>query len=154
MIYGNLLSLPIGDSFLYVEPLYVSGPVPSNQPLLRRVIVYYGSKIGYGQDLAGALKNLTEPVVGQGINDTPSSTTPPSSTPTTTAPTTPTAPSTGTTSNDVLLQQINTALTTLSNAYKTGDFAAIGQAQANLQKLLSQYESQRSTPTPTPTGTR
>ena len=69
-IYGNLLSLPVGEGFLYVEPLYVSGAGSSNQPLLRRVIVYYGSKIGYGQDLAGALKNLTQLVVGQDINDT------------------------------------------------------------------------------------
>ena len=69
VLYGNLLSLPIGNSFLYVEPMYVQGSGASSQPLLRRVIVYYAGAVGYDETLAGALKNLTEPVVGQGINE-------------------------------------------------------------------------------------
>ena len=62
VLYGNLLSLPIGNSFLYVEPMYVQGSGESSQPLLRRVIVYYAGAVGYDETLAGALK--TPPVMG------------------------------------------------------------------------------------------
>ena len=171
VIYGNLLSLPVGNGFLYVEPLYVSGSGSSNQPLLRRVIVYYGTKIGYGQDLAGALNNLNQSVVGAGISDptTPVTSTSPSatptSTPTTSVPTTGTsAPTTGATSTgsasiDSVLKQLDTVYAQLEAAYKSGNPAAIGAAQVQFLKLSQEYEKLRAsatasaTPTPTPTPT-
>ena len=163
VVYGNLLSLPIANGFLYVEPLYVQGSGTSSQPLLRRVIVYYGNKIGYDEDLAGALKNLTQPIVGQGINDTATGT--PTTTPTqtqtsapaTTGRTIPAPAQSGSTSVDVVLRQIDAAATRLSNAYKSGDPAEIGQAQADLKRLSEAYLRLRTSPasaTPTPTKTR
>jgi hypothetical protein len=51
-----------------------------------------------------------------------------------------------------VLQQLNTALTRLQAAYRSGDFAAIGQAQAEVQRLTNAYlKAQSATPTkPTP----
>ena len=72
--YGNLLSLPVANGFLYVEPLYVKSSGAS-QPILERVIVYYsnsatggGNQIGYGDTLAHALTNLTQVSIGLGIS--------------------------------------------------------------------------------------
>jgi uncharacterized protein len=159
VIHGNLLTLPIGQSFLYVEPLYVQGSSATGFPILRRVLVQYGGKIGYGETLSQALRNLNQPVTGQeiGISGTGSlngSSTTPTPTPTTPAPTAsaPSTPATGPPPSvspglDTLLTQIDGAFTALQNAYKSGDLARIGQAQANLQKLLDQYQKLRGSST-------
>jgi len=156
IIHGNLLTLPLGDSFLYVEPLYVQ----SSYPTLGRVLVTYGDKIGYGATLADALSDLQPghspgQTLKLGTTNTPTTTpttTPPSSGSSTTAAPPPQ-------SQAALLADLNTAFTALQNAYKSGDFVAIGTAQANVQKLLQQYvakygsTSSPSTPPTTPTTT-
>ena len=57
VIRGNLLVVPIGDSILYVTPLYLraqSGQLPE----LKRVIAIYGDRVVMEQTLAGALAAL------------------------------------------------------------------------------------------------
>ena len=170
--YGNLLSLPVAGGFLYVEPLYVKSSGAS-QPILERVIVYYsnpvggaGTRIGYGDTLAHALTNLTQPNIGlgisQGISGTAATTTttPPSSNPsgTTTAPPTtpapPTAVPTGTLTVAQVLAQLDAASKRLDAAYTTGNPLKIAQAQADLKKYADLYLKARSGATPTPTKTR
>ena len=56
VIHGNLLTLPLGGSFLYVEPLYVQGNSTLVVPDLQRVLVTYGDKVGYGATLDDALR--------------------------------------------------------------------------------------------------
>ncbi|HUP28377.1 MAG TPA: hypothetical protein VM409_08070, partial [Chloroflexia bacterium] len=51
---GNLLTIPISDTVLYVEPLFLQA-VSSRFPELKRVIVATGSSVGIGTDLQGAL---------------------------------------------------------------------------------------------------
>ena len=52
-VFGNLLTLPIGeDGLLYVEPLYVRAPGENSFPLLRKVLVNYGDRVGYADTLA------------------------------------------------------------------------------------------------------
>ncbi len=138
VVYANLLTLPVGGGFLYVQPLYVQGSGTAI-PILRRVIVYYGDKIGYDDTLAGALLNLSQPVVGQGIDDAVTATGGPttSATPTVT-------PSTGTTlpanpTINQILTQINDASQRLQDGYRTGNFTEVGQAQADLARLSAQY---------------
>ena len=59
--HGNLLTLPLGDSFLYVEPLYVqSTRSQSSYPTLQRVLVTYGNEKGYASNLATALADLKD----------------------------------------------------------------------------------------------
>ena len=157
VIHGNLLTLPIGNSFLYVEPLYVQASGSTGYPILQRVLVAYGDKIGYAANLADALANLSRGTVGASLIDgsssggqttSPSPSTPPPSSSPTAGPSTP--PVTG--SQAQLVQQLNTALTRLQAAYRSGDFAAIGEAQAEVQRLTTQYlKSQSAAPTkPTP----
>jgi uncharacterized membrane protein (UPF0182 family) len=160
VIHGNLLTLPIGNSFLYVEPLYVQASGSTGYPILQRVLVAYGDKIGYAANLADALDNLSHGAVGaslvnggvgSGGNQTATpgpSTSPPASTSPSAEPTNP--PVTG--SQAQTLQQLNAALTRLQAAYRSGDFVAIGQAQADVQRLSAAYlKAQSATPaSPTP----
>jgi hypothetical protein len=57
VIRGNLLVVPIGNSILYVTPLYLraqSGQLPE----LKRVIAIYGDRVVMKETLAGALAAL------------------------------------------------------------------------------------------------
>jgi uncharacterized protein len=161
VIHGNLLTLPIGNSFLYVEPLYVSGSSSSGYPVLRRILVAYGDNIGYSDSLSGALANLAPgQTPGQELGTVPttppsSSTSPPSSAPSSTAPSTvpKTTTPTGTASVEVILAQLDAASQRLINAYKTGDPIQVGEAEAQVKKLTEEYLAARgkavpSSPTP------
>jgi uncharacterized membrane protein (UPF0182 family) len=149
--HGNMLTLPVGGSFLYVEPLYVR----SGYPTLQRVIAYYGGRIGYTQDLADTLYDLRnqKPVAfslnatgttGPG-SSTPSTPPPPTSSGSTSSSTNSTSapPPTGTTSvpgtQVQLLQQIDGYFKHSQEAYKRGNFALGARDQAKAQQLIEQY---------------
>lgn len=59
VIRGNLLVIPLGETILYVEPLYIHAG-ESMIPELKRVIVAYGSKIVMEENLDDALSKLFE----------------------------------------------------------------------------------------------
>jgi uncharacterized membrane protein (UPF0182 family) len=164
VLHGNLLTLPIGNTFLYVEPLYVAR-AGGGFPLLQAILVAYGDQLGYGSSVSDALSHLSP--VGQvpplrsaaspggtvpspSATPTPTQTKPPSSSarpPSTSPPASANA--------DTVLRQLDTAFTELQNAYKSGDLARIGQAQADVQRLTKEYLALRgsasATPTPSPT---
>ena len=54
---GNLFVIPIEDSLLYVEPVYLEA-TNSSIPEVKRVIVAYGDEIAYESTLAEALNSL------------------------------------------------------------------------------------------------
>ena len=56
---GNLLTLPVGDGLLYVEPIYVQGQEGSSSyPLQRLVVVAFGNDLAWSDTLDGALDEL------------------------------------------------------------------------------------------------
>ena len=58
-LFGNLLTLPVGDGLLYVQPLYTlreSGE--GTYPVLRYVLVSFGKDVGFGPTLATALDDV------------------------------------------------------------------------------------------------
>jgi uncharacterized protein len=58
-VYGNLLTLPINEGLMYVQPVYAKQELSeSSFPILRYVLVKYGNDIGVGTTLRGALENL------------------------------------------------------------------------------------------------
>ena len=57
-IRGNLLTIPIEDSLLYVEPVYLKADNENSLPEVKRVIVVYGDKIAYEETLEEALESL------------------------------------------------------------------------------------------------
>ncbi len=69
-IRGNLIVIPIDDTILYVEPLYLQAQA-GRFPELKRVLVAYGNRVVMAEDLETALTQVlagapvTEPVPGE-----------------------------------------------------------------------------------------
>jgi hypothetical protein len=158
-VFGNLLTLPIGDAgLLYVEPLYVRGSGESGFPLLQRVLVNFGDRIGYANTLAEALDQVFGAGAGEVANDSNGDPTPGNQgstpTPTTPAPTTPPdgggAPSAPGLDDEVTA--INDALAALADAQRSGDFAAQGEALAKLQDAVEAYQAAQRAAASSPGG--
>ncbi len=57
--YGNLLTLPVGEGLMYVQPVYASrGSAEASYPELQFVIVSYGDEVGIGRTLEAALADI------------------------------------------------------------------------------------------------
>ena len=148
-VFGNLLTLPIGeDGLLYVEPLYVQGTGENSFPLLQKVLVNYGDRVGYANTLSEALDQVFGAGAGESAvdsGDTPPEDEPtPPSTPTT--PRTPTPPpvdgETPTTPDmDAAVIDIQSALQDLETAQRNGDFGGQGQALEDLQAAVDRYQA-------------
>lgn len=59
VIRGNVLAIPIGDTLLYVEPIYLQADTAA-YPELRLVVVMHGDDMGYAETFQQALLNLIE----------------------------------------------------------------------------------------------
>ncbi|MGZ4487682.1 MAG: UPF0182 family membrane protein [Nocardioides sp.] len=69
-ILGNLLTLPVQDGLVYVEPVYaVRANSSSSYPILQYVLVSYGGDVGIGRTLGQALSDVLG--VGSGTVTTP-----------------------------------------------------------------------------------
>jgi len=132
--YGNLLTLPVGDGLLYVQPLYTLREGGSgNYPVLRFVLTSFGRDVGIGSTLSGSLRD----VLGVSAGDTPT-------------PTDGTDGGTGTGSGDTqnlpvaalrLLQQADDKFGEADRALKAGDLegyaTAVEEARALVQRALT-----------------
>ncbi|MDR7251332.1 uncharacterized membrane protein (UPF0182 family) [Nocardioides sp. BE266] len=121
-IFGNLLTLPIGDSFMYVQPLYTRRDDESAYPILRFVLVSYQGRVGIGETLRDAIEDSLD-----GVVSTPTETPTPSETPTTSpseSPSeTPSTPAPGGTQAQIrqLLVQAEAKFTEADAAQKAGN---------------------------------
>jgi uncharacterized membrane protein (UPF0182 family) len=152
VLHGNLLTLPLGNSFLYVEPLYVQATGGSSSfPTLQRVLVTYGNTIGYGATLDAALSDIkagpnhegqTIPALGQTTTNPGGSSSPPPPAGSTGSPSgsssssTPTPTPTG--NMQQLLRGLQDANNRLNQAYDSHDPIAIASAQAEEQRIVDQ----------------
>ncbi|WP_189821319.1 UPF0182 family membrane protein [Streptomyces finlayi] len=133
--YGNLLTIPLNNGFLYVEPVYAEGN-SAQYPLLKRVAVSYGKETVFKNSLAEALNA----VFGEKGAETP----PDKGDDGTTKP-----PATG----SAALQK---AIADATAAYDEGqkalqktpqDWVAYGKAQEKLQDALQRAaDAQKSAP--------
>ena len=145
-VFGNLLTLPIGDNgLLYVEPLYVEGTGENSFPLLQKVLVNYGDRVGYANTLAEALDQVFGAGAGQAAVDNDGA---PAPTDQPDAPATPAPPADGGTADtpstpemQSAVQAINSALAALETAQRNGDFAGQGQALEDLQTAVTAYQT-------------
>ncbi len=159
--HGNLLTLPVGNTFLYVEPLYVQSSSATSYPFLRRVLVAYNdtNHIGFGASLPAALKDLQPGgTTGESLNanGTGSAPIPGQSsarpTPTATAPPAGAIPSGG--GRQVTVAQLNQAYADVQDALRSGDLSKYGAAQTTFNNLVAKYLRQQANATPTPTPTK
>ena len=59
VVLGNLLTLPVGNGLLYVQPVYVRATGnTAAYPLLQKVLVSFGDQIGFSETLQGALDQV------------------------------------------------------------------------------------------------
>ena len=58
MIRGSLLIIPIENSLIYVQPLYLVATDKGGLPELRRVIVAYGNNVVMEETLEAAIQRL------------------------------------------------------------------------------------------------
>jgi len=57
VVWGNLLVIPMNDSIVYIQPLYLQSEQTA-MPQLTRVVVAYGDKVAMEPDLATALLSV------------------------------------------------------------------------------------------------
>lgn len=57
VVYGDLQMVPVGDSLLWVRPVYVES-ASEGQPQVRLIVAYYDGEVGFGESLGAALGQL------------------------------------------------------------------------------------------------
>jgi len=161
VIRGNLLFVPVGDSYIYVEPIYLQSQ-QSRLPELTRVVVAAGERIEMEASLEESLNKVfrtqvfrqrdgvvTTPTPTPGAPATTPPSQPPAGTPATTIPPAGTPASTGLTA---LARQAQEQFTRAQDRLRNGDWAGYGEAQKQLEDTLRQMAalagttSTRSTP--------
>ena len=58
VLYGNLLTLPVGGGLLYVQPIYVQAASGTQYPRMQKVLVAFGEQIGFADTLSEALDQV------------------------------------------------------------------------------------------------
>ncbi len=140
VVLGNLLSLPVADGMLYIEPVYVQGAGDQGFPLLQKVLAGYGSEVVMEDNLADALaKVFTGSTSGGGKGGGEKGLTP---------------------SEELTaaLADANSAYEEGQRALRDGDFTAYGAAQERLKAALdraaasqSRLSGENAPPTASPT---
>jgi uncharacterized membrane protein (UPF0182 family) len=125
---GNLLTVPIEDSLLYVQPFFVQAR-GNAIPELRRVAVFYNDRLGYKSTLGEAI----EEVLDQSTPGTPPVTSPDGGT-TTPQP----QPSE---SVKALLDQASAALTQAQQSLQRGDLAGYQEGVNRARQLIQQAQA-------------
>lgn len=139
VLYGNLLTIPLGGGVMYVEPIYTkrenaqgSGTAAAGSfPVLTFVVVRFGETVGIGTTLQEALDQAFAGNSGVSTGEQTTSGTPGTQPP----------PPTGNVDQDALQQALGDAqkaFTAADTALKNGDLAgyqkAIGEARAAIDR--------------------
>jgi uncharacterized membrane protein (UPF0182 family) len=135
--FGNLISLPVGDGMLYVEPVYVKSGQQDAVPLLQKVLMSYGDGGTYVV-LANNLKEGLDKLVAQGKSNQPTTTTPPAGTET------PPAGSGQPVLTGQLAQaaaDLDKAIADVKVAQQSGDFAKYGAALQALDVAMTNFQN-------------
>jgi uncharacterized membrane protein (UPF0182 family) len=144
VIRGNLIVVPVGDSLIYLQPVYLQA-TSAKFPAFQKIIVASPTTIVWGDTLQEALDALLRDQ-GQGgpsPSPTPGPTPGPSGTPGPTATPGPTGtPGTTPPAGDVsgLVAYANQHFELAQQALRDGDFARYGAEIALVQQALGQLE--------------
>lgn len=124
---GDLFVIPINNSIMYVEPVYLEA---SNQaiPEMKRVIVAYGDKIAYESTLEDALADLFGEDENSGQSQSASASSGKNNS--------------GKSNTKELIQKANEAYENAVNAQKSGNWKKYGDYLDELEKYLNQLEDQ------------
>ncbi|TAN31497.1 UPF0182 family protein [bacterium] len=130
---GNLLVVPIGDSFLYFEPIYLRANQATSLPELKKVILADQAQVAYADTLQQAIDQL----VGTSTAPPPTNSPPPTITPALIAQVAD------------LITQANQHYAAAYAALKAGDLGTFAAEMAQVGKLLQQLQTLTGTSQPT-----
>ncbi|MBQ0079358.1 MAG: UPF0182 family protein [Eubacterium sp.] len=119
---GNMFVIPIEDSILYVEPVYLEA-TNSSIPEVKRVIVAYGDQIAYESTLADALNSLFGDGSATNSSDSDDSNADSGDKPLTQAE---------------IIEKAQNAYDKAQDALKDGNWAKYGEYMNKLEKYLKQ----------------
>lgn len=162
--WGNLLTLPVGQGgLLYVSPVYASpgsSDAASSYPRLIRVAMMYNDKVGYGPTVSAALDGIfgagagataTGPAPEGAPVPAAAPGTPPAAPPNAAAmpevpapAAPPPAPTTATNlspAKAAALQDMQSAMTAVRDAQRSGNFAQYGEALQRLNDAMNKYDA-------------
>ncbi|HET6624775.1 MAG TPA: UPF0182 family protein [Nocardioidaceae bacterium] len=146
-LFGNLLTLPVGEGLLYVQPLYtLREQGEGTYPVLRYVLVSFGKDVGFGPTLATALDDVLGVTGGEDSlvdESDPGEPGGPSEEPGTDQPGV---------SGDVqsLLQQAEDKFAEAEKALQSGDLEGYARAQDEARDLVTQALEQAGATKPKP----
>src|SRR5579863_2155737 len=63
VIRGTTLVLPVGNTFVYLEPIYIQA-TQARLPELKKVVLAVGNRLVYTDDLAQAMAEMAQPQTG------------------------------------------------------------------------------------------
>jgi hypothetical protein len=132
VITGTLLAIPIEQSLVYVQPLYLAAAEQGALPELRRVVVAYGNQIAMEPTLEAALAR----VFGGRVRGEDSAGRPVERAPSGPSPTAGAAISAG-------IQRAWEAWQRGQEALRKGDWATYGQEQKRVEEALRQLQGGR-----------
>ncbi|WP_432479469.1 UPF0182 family membrane protein [Nocardioides sp. GXQ0305] len=130
--FGNLLTLPVDDGLMYVQPVYATRELSeASYPILQFVIVSYGDQVGIGDSLVEALadvlgvdpESVTEPIPSEGGGDGNNQPPPNQSTEEQIA---------------LLLRQAQAAFDAADAAYRDGDPVEAAEQQQKARRLIDE----------------
>jgi uncharacterized membrane protein (UPF0182 family) len=130
VVLGNLMTLPVGNGLLYVQPVYVRATANSAAyPLLQKVLISFGDQIGFDNTLQGALDQVFGGNAGTTLTNNSGTSTSTSTSGSSSSPASTTLKS--------ALAAAQAALADSQSALKNGDFTAYGQAQSRLKSAIA-----------------
>ncbi len=140
---GDMFVIPIDNSLLYVEPVYLESDTETSLPEVKRVIVAYHDRIAYGSTLAESLKSLFD--LGDDY-DVDAGTTAGTGDQTGGDASSSEAASSGSASSiSELVSGAAQAYDNAQAALKEGDWTKYGQYQSELKSYLDQLETAEGT---------
>ena len=140
VIRGDIVVVPINESVLYVEPIYLTASTENSLPEIVRIIVAYHDKIVMANTLEEALAEIFGTDIVYPSNVTPED------------------PSTDNSSSDAtvvidgdsvsytaLVQQIKDAMENAKSSSQTGDWSAYGNYFKDLENKIDQLDNYNAT---------
>lgn len=128
VIFGNQLVIPINESILFVEPLFLRA-TRGQIPELKRVLVSYGGKVVMDTDVASALIQIFSGTAG------------PAPAPSTTTPAPAPSPGGAPASLKDLANQAADHYNKAVDAQRRGDWATYGSELKQLQDVITQMQA-------------
>jgi uncharacterized membrane protein (UPF0182 family) len=149
VVRGNLLVVPIQDSIVYLQPIYLQANA-SSFPEFQRIVVASPTSVVWAESLREALTLLLEADAGEptpGPSPSPSPGPTASPTPTPSVGPTPSLPS-----GDVaeLIEYANLHFELAQQALRNGDFATYGEEIALVEAALAELAELAGSPAPSP----